>query len=212
MDQQRVETTTFSLKDAPPTPPDRRSSERYLSLLRVGTVTLADRQELCLVRNISSGGMMIRAYSDIHADARLSIELKQGEPISGIVRWVENGLTGVTFDEPIDVLSLLSLNFGAQRQRIPRIELECSGWVSADGDSQPVRVLNISPGGICVEATRLLVPDTDVVVTLIGLAPAAAVVKWAKDGTYGIGFNRKLPLPELVEWLRAQQEKMRALA
>lgn len=212
MDQQRVETTTFSLKDTPPAPPDRRSSERYLSLLRVGSVTLPDRRELCLVRNISSGGMMIRAYSDIDAGSHLSIELKQGEPIPGIVRWVEDGLTGVTFDEPIDVLDFLSLNFGAQRQRIPRIELDCNGWVSAGGDIQPVRVLNISPGGICVEAPRILVPDTDVVVTLIGLTPAAAVVKWAKDDTYGIGFNRKLPLPELVAWLRGQQEKMRALA
>lgn len=208
MDQQEVETTLYSLAAAPPGPPERRSSERYLSLLRVGSLEIGDQRELCLVKNISAGGMMIRAYSEIEPGTALSIELKQGDPISGIVRWVENDLTGVTFDQSVDVLGLLSSTLNGQQPRMPRIELECSAWVREGAEVQRVRLLNISQGGIRVEAPKTLTPDNDVVVTLIGLVPAAGVVKWADGNCYGIGFNRKLPLPELVSWLREQQKNL----
>jgi hypothetical protein len=196
----------------PPSPPERRSSERYLSLLRVGSLTIGERRELCLIRNISAGGMMIRAYSDILPGTAVSIELKQGDPVQGYVRWVEGELTGVTFDEPIDVLGLLSATTQGQRPRMPRIEVDCSGSIREGADVQRTRVLNISQGGICVEASKPLTPNSDVVVTLLGLVPLAAVVKWREGDTYGIGFNRKLQLSELVAWLREQQESERAPA
>ena len=47
----------------------------------------------------------------------------------------------------------------------------------------------------------------NVVVTLPGLTPAAGVVKWRSDQHYGIGFNRTMPLSELVAWLQEQQER-----
>jgi hypothetical protein len=212
LDQQKVETTVYSLKSTPPLPSERRTSERYLSLLRVGSLHIGVRRELCLVRNISAGGMMIRAYSEIALGTSLSIELRQGDPINGVVRWVQNDLIGVTFDQNVDVIGLLSLTLNGQQARIPRIEVDCSAWIREGSDVQRARLLNISPGGICVEAPKPLTLDEDVVITLIGLVPAAAVVKWADRNCYGIGFNRKLPLPELVAWLREQQEKQRISA
>ncbi len=183
-----------------------------MSLLRVGSLSIGARRELCLIRNISAGGMMIRAYSEIALGTSLSIELKQGDPIDGVVRWVQNDLTGVTFDQNVDVIGLLSLTLNGQQARMPRIEVDCSAWVREGSEVQRVRVLNISPGGICVEAPKKLMHDADVVVTLIGFVPAAGVVKWADRNCYGIGFNRKLALPELVAWLRDQQEKQRISA
>lgn len=205
MQEQPVETTLYSLAASAPARPDRRSDERYLSLLRVGAITVAGARELCLIRNISAGGMMIRAYSTIAAGTRLSIELKQGDPVSGIVQWVENGLTGVTFDSPIDVLGLLASGTGP-RPRLPRIEVDCTAWVRQDADVIRTRAANISQGGIRVETAARLSVGADVVVTLPGLTPAAGVVKWSQDGAFGIGFNRALVLSELVLWLQDQQE------
>jgi hypothetical protein len=208
MQEQPVETTLYSLAASAPARPDRRSDERYLSLLRVGAMSVAGTRELCLIRNISAGGMMIRAYSHIAVGARLSIELKQGDPISGIVQWVENGLTGVTFDSPIDVLGLLASGTGP-RPRLPRIEVDCTAWVRQDGDVLRTRAVNVSQGGIRVETAAQLSVGADVVVTLPGLTPAAGVVKWSHSGAFGIGFNRALVLSELVRWLQDQQENER---
>jgi hypothetical protein len=209
-----VETTVYSLAATAPTQPDRRGGDRYLSLLRVGAIEVADRRELCLIRNISAGGMMIRAYSRIAVGTRLTVELKQGDPVSGIVKWTEDGLTGVTFDAPIDVLLLLAPPGDGARPRLPRIEVECTAWVRQDGDVIRTRVINISQGGIRVEARASLTVSADVVVTLPGLTPAAGVVKWSDGETYGLAFNRALVLSELVDWLKDQQqeEQRRAVA
>jgi hypothetical protein len=212
VEEQAVETTTYSLATSPPTQPDRRGGDRFLSLLRVGAIMVGERRELCLIRNISAGGMMIRAYSAIPVGTALTVELKQGDPVSGVVKWVEDGLTGVAFDEQIDVLLLLAPPGEGPRPRLPRIEVECTAWVRQDGDVIRTRVVNISQGGICVTARSPLSAGADVVVTLPGLTPIAGVVKWSDSGAYGIAFNRALFLSDLVEWLQEQQKAQRRRA
>lgn len=209
MEQQPVETTVYSLAASPPKQPDRRESDRYLSLLRVGAIAIDGKRELCLIRNISAGGMMIRAYSPIPIGTRLSVELKQGDAVEGIVKWVEDGLTGVAFDVPIDVVLLLSAPGDGPRPRLPRIEVECTAWVREDGDVVRTRVSNVSQGGVCVQSDGDLTVGADVVVTLPGLTPAAGVVKWSDGGTFGISFNRSLVLSNLVAWLKDQQQEQR---
>ena len=208
MREQTVE-TTYSLASSAPKQPDRRGSERYLTLLRVGAIMIEDRRELCLIRNISAGGMMVRAYSSIPVGTPISIELKQAHPVTGVVQWVDDGLTGVTFDSPIDVLGLLSPPGDGPRPRLPRIEVECTAWVRQESDVVRTRTLNVSQGGICVETAASFTVSGDVVVTLPGLTPAAGVVKWRDGETYGIAFNRSLELSELVAWLQEQQREQR---
>ena len=73
MEEQPVETTLYSLSDHTPDPVERRDGDRYLTLFRVGTIMVEDRRELCLIKNISAGGMMIRPYC----------KLESGTPVSG---------------------------------------------------------------------------------------------------------------------------------
>ena len=162
--QHQVETTVYSLSADAPGQPDRRNGERYLSLLRVGALLVDGRRELCLVRNVSAGGMMIRPYSPIVADTAVSVELKHGETVSGVARWIEDGLVGIEFDEPIDVVALLTTPEDGPRPRMPRIELGCTAWVREDADIYRTRTINISQGGMCVEGRpRCRRPDTDVI-------------------------------------------------
>ena len=217
MSKRQVETTNYSISAAPPVQPDRRKGERrkgerYLSLLRVGALVVDGRRELCLIRNVSAGGMMIRPYSPIEAGTRLSVELKHGESVSGVAHWSENGLTGIIFDTKVDVITLLNAPGGAPRPRMPRIELECTASLRQDGEVSNARVVNISQGGICVESPTRLQLDGDVVVSLPGLHSAAGVVRWREGHYYGIGFNRVYPVDELMAFLREQQRDDRRQA
>ena len=51
--------------------------------------------------------------------------------------------------------------------------------------------------------------NTDIAVSLPGMAPEAGVVKWTADGCAGITFNRLLPLATLIGWLQDRRDGMR---
>ena len=203
--KRQVEQTVYSLSEDAPARPDRRKGERYLSLLRVGAMLVDGRRELCLVRNVSAGGMLIRPYSPITAGTPVTIELKHGETVSGVARWIEDGMVGIEFNQPIDVVALLTSSEDGQQPRMPRIELSCTAWVREDADIYRTRTINISQGGMCVEGDPRLRVDVDVIVSLAGLGPLAGLVKWKEGDRYGIGFNRVLAVNELMSFLRQQQ-------
>lgn len=207
MAKKLVETTLYSLSEDAPACPDRRTGERYVSLLRVGALTVDGRRELCLIRNVSAGGMMIRPYSPIRVGAEVTVELKHGESVSGVAQWADNGLVGVVFDAPIDVLALLNAPGGQPRPRMPRIELQCTATLRHEKTVFRAPVMNISQGGICVDSPVDLPIGSDIVVTLSGLHAAAGVVKWQEGQYYGIGFNRVYPVAELMRFLQEQQRE-----
>jgi hypothetical protein len=207
LNEQSVETTVYSLDDAPPEQPQRRSSERQLSLFRVGAIAIDDRRELCLIKNISAGGMLIRVYSSIDAGSRLSVELKQGAIVPGTVQWAKEGSVGVSFDSPIDVLSLLSTSPVEPRPRMPRIEINCTAWIREGATVHRTRLINVSQGGVRVETSSDLAVGAEVVATLNGLTPEPAIVRWREGNSYGIGFNRVLSLSQLVAWLQEQRAR-----
>ena len=207
-EEQPVE-TLYSLRSEAPDLPERRSDERHLSLLRVGSITIAGRRELCLIRNVSAGGMLIRPYCAIATGTPITVELKQGDPISGIAKWTRDDCVGVSFDEPIDVLALLSSADGP-RPRMPRVEVDCVAWVRVDATVHRSRAVNISQGGIKVECRSDMPTGTDVIVTLNGLPPCQGTIRWSVDGACGVTFNRILALPVLVAWLHGQRDRLRA--
>lgn len=211
MVKQRVETTLYSLASASPARPERRTGERYLSLLRVGALIVDGRRELCLIRNVSAGGMMIRPYSDIEPGSMVSVELKHGVAVSGETQWADNDLIGVSFDEPIDVVALLAQSADGPQPRMPRIALDSLVWVRQDANVHRSRGINISQGGMCVQMDVELSIGAHVIVSIQGLAPTAGVIKWQDGDFYGIGFNRVFPVDELMNFLQDQQtEKRRA--
>jgi hypothetical protein len=212
LEDQPVESTLYSLNEAAPAPPQRRTEERYLSLLRVGTLLIGERRELCLIRNISAGGMMIRAYTEIELGTPVTIELKEGEPVSGKALWAKDGLVGVHFDEPIDVVELLAPAADGPRPRMPRIEVSCTAFVREGAHVRRTKTLNISQGGIGVESPAELTIDGEVIVSLLGLSPIPGVVRWHDGNSYGISFNRVMALSDLVAWIQAQQEQERRRA
>lgn len=209
MSEQPVETTLFSLSPLPPQRPERRSEERFLSLLRVGALHIGSKRELCLIRNISGGGMMIRPYSAIEPGTRLAVELKHGDSVSGVAQWSERGLVGITFDQIIDVLALLSASGMETQPRMPRIELGCVASLREDADVHRSHAVNISQGGICVCTSANLRIGAHVIVSLPGLAPAAGVVKWRDGENYGIGFNRVFSVGELMSFLQEEKNRER---
>jgi len=204
LEQLPIETTVYSMSSEPPAQPERRADERHLTLFRVGAILLDGRRELCLVKNISAGGALIRAYCRLDADQALSIELKEQQPISGIVNWVKGSDAGITFDERVDVLELLKSNGDGPRPRMPRVEVRCALFVREGATTSRATLVNISQGGLSIECEGSLAVNSEVTITLPGLPPQAAVVRWSEGSRYGISFNTVLPLAGLTGWLQSR--------
>jgi hypothetical protein len=205
LDEQPIETTLYSLGGKAPEPLEQRSEERHLSLLRVGALVVDDRRELCLIKSISAGGMMIRAYSRIEPETRISVELKHNEAVDATVRWAKDDCIGASFDTPIDVLGLISTSLDGPRPRMPRIEVHCTAWVRDGASVHRTKAVDVSQGGVKVLSPKELPMGEEVVVTLTGLSPAPARIRWKDGESYGLTFHRSLPLSALVDWLQEQQ-------
>ena len=210
MEEQPVETTLYSLSESAPGPVERRDGERHLTLFRVGSITIGDRRELCLIKNISAGGMMIRAYCALESGAPISIELKRGEQIHGSISWIRGDSAGIAFDEQVDVVELLATSMDGPRPRMPRIEVRCIASVRQGSNVYGMRAHDISQGGLKVESNRDLEIGSEVMVTLPGMPSKIGTVRWKDGRFYGITFNRLVALTDLVQWLHGQRELLRA--
>ena len=211
LDEQPLETTTYSLGSETPPPSERRNDDdRHLTLFRVGAMDIDGRRELCLIKNISAGGMMIRPYCTLAEGTSLVIELKTGTSVPGTVAWVKDGNAGVAFGSPVDVLEIVSHSASGARPRMPRIAVDCVANVRDGARNYRMRVSDISQGGVKVDCPVDLEPGCDLIVTLPGLSPHPGVLRWIDGGHAGITFNRLIPLSELVEWLRALRDERAA--
>ena len=210
MESGPIDTTLYSLSDAPPGPDERREDDRHMTLYRVGSLAIGDRRELCLIKNISAGGMMVRSYCHIAEGTRLAVELKCEQPIAGTVTWYREPNVGIAFDTPIDMIDILTTSMQGPRPRMPRIAIDSFITLRDGASIYRLRACDISQGGIKVRSEAKVARGSEVVVSLPDIDPQRAVVCWAEGNEMGITFNQLLPLPLLVGWLHHQRDGMRA--
>lgn len=187
---------------------DRRRDIRHLTIYRVGAVVVDDRRELCLVRNISAGGLMAIVYSPLETGQRLAVELKTNLQIPGTVTWTRDSTIGVAFDEKVDVGEVLS-NAAALdngwRPRMPRVPVDRMATLRAGARTYWLSARDISQGGVKLESDQPLDIGGETVVTLENFRPITGVVRWRKDNAVGISFNQVIPFQELGRWLTEQR-------
>ena len=202
---QQIEETSFSFSEEAPTPPDRRRQERHIRILRVGVLFFDGRRELCLIRNISSGGLMAHVYSAVKVGEAVTVELKTNQQVTGRVAWADGSDAGIAFDAPVDIVELLAnppvLDNG-WRPRSPRVEVDRPATLRDGARTRWVRTRDISQSGIKIEVDQPLEIGSPVVVTLDRLGPIQGVVRWKDSSVCGIEFNQLIPFGELIEWLQ----------
>ena len=203
------EETTFSFSEKAPQPPERRRDPRHLTILRVGALIGPQGRELCLIRNISAGGLMAHAYSPHKLGERVSVELKTKQAMDGEVIWVSDSNIGVQFDAPIDVAELLATHVSKDgwRPRTPRVEVDRLATLRCGARLYAANTRDISQGGVKLEIDEPLEVGSDVVLTMERFRPLLGVVRWCQDGFAGVEFTELLPFQELIGWLRDQRDR-----
>jgi len=203
--EDRVEETGFSFSHHVPLPPERRQDERLLKILRVGTLIIDGRRELCLIRNISAGGVMAHVYSRLLPGQRVTIELKTHQPVTSHVVWTRGANAGIQFDVEMDLTELLAnpaVLENGWRPRTPRVEIDRMATLRAGATTHWVHARDISQSGVKIETDQPPAEGVEIVLTLEGFRPLHGVVRWRGETGCGIAFNQLIPFGELIAWLK----------
>ncbi|WP_114954711.1 PilZ domain-containing protein [Sphingosinicella terrae] len=203
--ENRIEETRFSFSDRVPDPPERRQQDRVVTILRVGTLIIDGRRELCLIRNISAGGLLAHVYSPVEPEQKVLVELKSNQQIEGRIAWVKDENAGIAFDVPVDITALLAnppVLPNGWRPRMPRVEVDRLATLRDGAVTHWVHIRDISQGGVKLEFEQPLEIGAEIVITPEHFGPVAGTVRWQKDRFCGVSFNQAVPFDQLIAWLK----------
>ncbi|GLS99620.1 hypothetical protein GCM10007897_10020 [Sphingobium jiangsuense] len=192
---------------------DRRASQRYVTVLKVGRAVVDGQDQLCLVRNMSRDGAKLDLRGTVRTDQKIMIELRSDKVVTGTVRWTGDHVAGIEFDEPVDVQDMLqSRPTRSVLRKLPRaprflaagrVLLELEGGGSIGGS-----IVNISLHGLCLETQEVARIDDVVVARVDGLPARRGTVRWVRNGMTGLHFDMPMGFSELARWLETHQPKL----
>lgn len=188
---------------------ERREDARHIAVMRVAKLHTAHGEELCLVRNISEGGLKARVWSDLGVGASLTAEFKSGHHVPGEVVWQQDDHIGMRFREDGNVALILGGDEDPApgfQPRAPRIQLEVPARIRIGARYYRVMLRDISQGGVKIRpasADGWVEGEPAVTLALAGLAPIEGILRWHHPEIAGIAFNNPIPLDTLARWIAA---------
>lgn len=188
---------------------DRRLAGRVSLVFRPVIVELDGFVGLCLMRNLSSQGMMGEIGTVFAPGAPVSVQLSELRRIEGEVVWSDAGRIGIRFHERIEVQAVLA-EFGKRQvgglvSRAPRLPIRCGGEIMFGNLITGIELVDISQGGLKVRASCLC-PGDELRVRLEGMPARKAVVRWTQPDVAGLNFISPLGFEELADWALQRQD------
>lgn len=185
---------------AVPVPSGRET--RLTTILLLGRLVTDTGDWVCRVRNLSSGGLMAECDGPLAMGDHVRIELRNLSVLDGEVVWVKAGRTGVRFFAPIDVTALLHTGApdGRRQPRAPRLSATCPVLLWHLGQTTAPLLRDLSQSGCRLAMATPLPIGAQVRITVTGLAPRHATLRWVRDGEGGFSFIEILSFAELSMW------------
>jgi hypothetical protein len=183
---------------------ERRDGARHIAVLRVGRLQTEQGDQLCVVRNISPGGLMFECLHPPGVGEAVMVEWRTDKQMRGLVRWSREGAAGIQFATQVDVERMLKEERSTLlrvRPRQPRFVRR--GTVRLIGEGEPVtgHIFDISIGGLSCRTDEPLRKGEPIAAVLDGVAATNAEIRWIKGDAVGIRFERPLPWRAFQQWL-----------
>jgi PilZ domain len=188
---------------------DRRREARQTGPASRARVAFRGREHEVALLNLSRRGTMIGSDVGARAGDRIAIQFPECNPVHGVVRWVEDGRTGIEFANQTALLVPAHWRVGGRRgseaatggearSRPPRHKLlwECELYWGRGNDR--ARVRNISAEGAMIDGSRNVPVGTEVVLALRSAGTVSGTVKWSRSGQVGIQFQRPFDIRKVL--------------
>ena len=202
-------------RDIPfPNAPDRRRKLRHQNVLHVAKLIIGSFEELCIIREVASGGLKAEVYCPVPIGLVATIELRTGYRATGYIAWCEEDVLGLAFDPDVSAETLLthcSLDERIGRIRPTRLLVSVPGQLVVGGETSRIELRDASLAGMKIRVGREFEPDTECVIAPESMSPRAATIRWHRNGKAGIQLAEPLRFDEFAEWRRMLAEQPRRL-
>lgn len=179
---------------------DQRHDPRQALMLRTAKVVCQSGEYVCLVRDVSQGGVGLRFFHDVPAEKRIFLELANGAlyPIERC--WADGADAGFRFAAPV-VLA----DFMAEASQFPhrpvRLRLKVPALLTVDRQDCRAMLADVSRCGAKLSAARKLPLHAFARFDVRGLPLRFGHVRWRKGLDHGIVFQEAFGLEELARSL-----------
>lgn len=160
---------------------------------------VADKRELlCVIRDVSEGGIRLRLFHELPQPTYLAIEMENGESHALQLVWQADEEIGCSFVHHGDLRELLSSDRSRYVARQPRLEVFHEATLTSGGVHATIIVRNISEIGLAIDSPQWLMIRDEVRIESPLLPTMLARVAWRRPPRYGLVLEKKFEIPELA--------------
>jgi len=178
--------------------PERRGAARVTVMIRPAKLVADSREFLCVVRDVSEGGLKLRLFHDLPRHRHLTIEFENGERHAIRLVWQTGDLVGCHFIGEVDLPRLIAAHEGPYPRRQPRLQVAVDAVLCTGGLRTPITLRDISQRGGAVDCPGWLMIDELVRIESDVLPTIHAKVRWRRPPRYGVVFEQTFRLEELA--------------
>lgn len=178
--------------------------DRQVTVLVNAAIVQAGRDGLCRIRNVSAGGLAVETQLPLTVGAAAEIGLRSGRILQCVVRWTQNGRTGLSCAEPADEVVLAergAVEPDPMAPVYPRFERRVAATVALHGQNRACAVHSLSTADIILFGITGVEPGAHLGITVPGLGSFSAVGRLSEGDELLAGFVPPIPFRLLDGWL-----------
>lgn len=177
---------------------ERRAASRVTVMIRPAKLIADNREFLCVVRDVSEGGLKLRLFHAMPPHQHLTIEFENGERHAIRLVWQNGELAGCHFVGEVDLPRLIAAHHGPYPRRQPRLQVEVAAMLCTGGLRTPITMRDISQRGAAIDCPGWLMIDELVRIESEVLPTIHAKIRWRRPPRYGVIFEQTFRLEELA--------------
>jgi PilZ domain len=178
---------------------DQRTARRFALVLRAAKLVCVAGEFLCVLRDVSAGGVRVRLFHPVPPGERFRLELGSGAGYDMALVWQRDGYAGFSFcNGAIDASALIAEASPFPKRQV-RLQIERPALVTFDLVRRCVMLCDISQQGARVDVQPRLPLGARVNLTAPGLPQRPARVHWRRKRAHGLVFEQAYRLDELAE-------------
>lgn len=184
---------------------NRRAGPRHQLLYRVARLVDDELEMLCILRDISPGGLCAQIFGEAELPERLEIALADDRHYRIDKAWQAGERCGFRFGDPVDVGDFLAAVQLYPSKRGLRLRTDQPVTVTDDAGRMPAGLLDISVQGAKLAfADRLPSPGRLLEIEIPELGTKQAEIRWMTSAHAGVKFREEISFNRLAEWSAAR--------